>query len=435
MTPFACPLEVNTSPLPLSPPAYLKYPRDRSNSSCSHYRGSPYDLTVNSPELNSNPFRRNSDPMARNSDHDVRSPPLAMDMEEEEYDQPLDMSKKSRILSSSSSSSSPPLESHHSSDHHHLRHHHNSLHHHHHGSTSSSSSSSTSSRSNTCSPESIYKGNHMNSKNFIPCRQNSIYHNQPHHVYQQSPPPPTINCPTSNIINHHNHINSHNGNPHLQHRPSVITCASTLFGPRRSTSSSSSTSSNQHHPHQTICPNNNNGKDESILYSSHHNHNQNLHHNQINSGLTSSDKTLNTSSPRPSSLASTASSSSLSSFSSSSSSCSSSFNRHHHQSTMKSQTMRPETANELNSFNNKHGKKRPDGHNQLLILGEDSDSGIDEHFRRSLGDHYRNYTNVSMSVDDHFAKALGDTWLKLQRDSQNGSKGNSYNKQNTATIS
>lgn len=408
MVPFAYPLEVDTSspsPLPISP-AFLKHPRDRSNSSCSlNYRGSPYDLSVISPDI-LNPLRRNSDPssapaltataftMAKNSALGVLSPPLPM---EEECDQPLDMSKKSRTLSSES-------------------------HHHHQLGSTSSSSSSTSSRSNTCSPESIYRGNHVNNNSYNGLRQQQMLNhsinshhnhhlNQPH-LYQS---PSSNHLSSNNIINHHNLINSQDGNPHLQPRPSVITCASTLFGPRRSNSSSH---------HQQVCSNNRNIKDETPDHSPPSYH----HHIQANSGLTSSDKILHTTSPRSSSLASsssTSSSSSLSSSLSSTSSSSSSSSTSFRQSIKQSQMQRHEIANDLIS---KPGKKKIEGPNKLLILGEDSDSGIDEHFRRSLGEHYRSYTNVSMSVDDHFAKALGDTWLKLKRDSQNGSKGTSYNK-------
>nr|XP_015200586.1 PREDICTED: transcription cofactor vestigial-like protein 4 [Lepisosteus oculatus] len=53
------------------------------------------------------------------------------------------------------------------------------------------------------------------------------------------------------------------------------------------------------------------------------------------------------------------------------------------------------------------------------------DPVVEEHFRRSLGLHYREADSsalpVSVSVDDHFAKALGDKWLKLRASSSPGS--------------
>lgn len=348
--------------------------RDRANSSCSfNYRGSPYDLSViSSPDM-LNVLRRNSDPsstpataftLTKNSGLGVLSS-LPMD---EECDQPLDMSKKSRTVSPES--------------------HQHQLH----GSTSPSSSS-TFSRSNTCSPESIYRGNlHEREiyKSSYDGPQSLLNHNlhshhnhhlnQPH-LYQS--PSSNHHLSSNNIINHHNLINSQDGNPHIQPRPSVITCAPSLFGLRKSNSNSY---------HQKMCSNSN-IEDETPDYSPPSYH----HHIQANSGLISSDKILHTSSPRSLSLASFSStnssssiSSSLSSTSSSSSSSSSSFRR----SMKQSQTQRHEMPNDLV---NKPSKRKIEGPNKLLILGEDSDSGIDEHFRRSLGEHYRSYTNVSMS--------------------------------------
>uniref|UniRef100_A0A8C4QG96 Vestigial like family member 4 n=1 Tax=Eptatretus burgeri TaxID=7764 RepID=A0A8C4QG96_EPTBU len=48
--------------------------------------------------------------------------------------------------------------------------------------------------------------------------------------------------------------------------------------------------------------------------------------------------------------------------------------------------------------------------------GPTSDPVVEEHFRRSLGQDYRETGSVSVtgSVDDHFAKALGDAWLRLK---------------------
>lgn len=48
------------------------------------------------------------------------------------------------------------------------------------------------------------------------------------------------------------------------------------------------------------------------------------------------------------------------------------------------------------------------------------DPVIEEHFRRSLGENYKdteqesNSVSITGSVDDHFAKALGDTWLQIK---------------------
>ncbi|GAA6087674.1 transcription cofactor vestigial-like protein 4 [Tachysurus ichikawai] len=48
------------------------------------------------------------------------------------------------------------------------------------------------------------------------------------------------------------------------------------------------------------------------------------------------------------------------------------------------------------------------------------DPVIEEHFRRSLGNIYRepevasNSVSITGSVDDHFAQALGDTWLQIK---------------------
>ncbi|XP_034028675.1 transcription cofactor vestigial-like protein 4 [Thalassophryne amazonica] len=48
------------------------------------------------------------------------------------------------------------------------------------------------------------------------------------------------------------------------------------------------------------------------------------------------------------------------------------------------------------------------------------DPVIEEHFRRSLGENYKesepvsNLVSITGSVDDHFAKALGDAWLQIK---------------------
>lgn len=104
---FAYPLEVDTSPPSSCAPSFMRFSnnsRDRSISSCSlNYRGSPYDLSVLSPDQ---PPRRNSDPssllmtatpynIAMVPSYIPASPSVSSDYE----DQPLDMSKKSRRAS------------------------------------------------------------------------------------------------------------------------------------------------------------------------------------------------------------------------------------------------------------------------------------------------------------------------------------------------
>ena len=50
------------------------------------------------------------------------------------------------------------------------------------------------------------------------------------------------------------------------------------------------------------------------------------------------------------------------------------------------------------------------------------DPVIEEHFRRSLGNIYKepepapasNSVSITGSVDDHFAKALGETWHQIK---------------------
>lgn len=48
------------------------------------------------------------------------------------------------------------------------------------------------------------------------------------------------------------------------------------------------------------------------------------------------------------------------------------------------------------------------------------DPVIEEHFRRSLGNNYKeaepvsNSVSITGSVDDHFAKALGDAWFQIK---------------------
>ena len=49
----------------------------------------------------------------------------------------------------------------------------------------------------------------------------------------------------------------------------------------------------------------------------------------------------------------------------------------------------------------------------LPITSGNADPVVDEHFRRSLGAEYADFTPPSGSVDDHFALSLGDAWYKL----------------------
>lgn len=56
----------------------------------------------------------------------------------------------------------------------------------------------------------------------------------------------------------------------------------------------------------------------------------------------------------------------------------------------------------------------------LVVANTACDPVIEEHFRRSLGNNYKeseavsNSVSITGSVDDHFAKALGDTWLQIK---------------------
>lgn len=56
----------------------------------------------------------------------------------------------------------------------------------------------------------------------------------------------------------------------------------------------------------------------------------------------------------------------------------------------------------------------------LFLAKTVCDPVIEEHFRRSLGENYKeaeavsNSVSITGSVDDHFAKALGDAWLQIQ---------------------
>lgn len=47
------------------------------------------------------------------------------------------------------------------------------------------------------------------------------------------------------------------------------------------------------------------------------------------------------------------------------------------------------------------------------ISSVNADPVVDEHFRRSLGAEFNDFTPPSNSVEDHFALSLGDQWHKL----------------------
>lgn len=49
----------------------------------------------------------------------------------------------------------------------------------------------------------------------------------------------------------------------------------------------------------------------------------------------------------------------------------------------------------------------------LPVSSGNADPVVDEHFRRSLGAEYADFTPPSGSVEDHFALSLGDAWYKL----------------------
>ncbi|XP_067854753.1 transcription cofactor vestigial-like protein 4b isoform X1 [Heptranchias perlo] len=58
--------------------------------------------------------------------------------------------------------------------------------------------------------------------------------------------------------------------------------------------------------------------------------------------------------------------------------------------------------------------------NPSITTATTCDPVVEEHFRRSLGEKYKqpepvtNSVSITGSVDDHFAKALGETWLQIK---------------------
>ncbi|XP_043563874.1 transcription cofactor vestigial-like protein 4b isoform X3 [Chiloscyllium punctatum] len=58
--------------------------------------------------------------------------------------------------------------------------------------------------------------------------------------------------------------------------------------------------------------------------------------------------------------------------------------------------------------------------NSSITTTTTCDPVVEEHFRRSLGERYKqpepatNSVSITGSVDDHFAKALGETWLQIK---------------------
>jgi hypothetical protein len=60
-------------------------------------------------------------------------------------------------------------------------------------------------------------------------------------------------------------------------------------------------------------------------------------------------------------------------------------------------------------FQNQHRKDVK----SFPITSRNADPVVDEHFRRSLGAEYADFTPPSDSVEDHFALSLGDDWYKL----------------------
>lgn len=289
---FAYPLEVDTSPPSSSFMRFSNNSRDRSISSCSlNYRGSPYNLSVLSPDQ---PPRRNSDPsslLMAATPYSLSmvpamipsSPSISSDYE----DQPLDMSKKSRRASD--------VESHDQVD-------------------------CARSVGNTCTPSSSSSS---------------------------SSPYDTINLTMKQ----------------QQSRPSVITCAprkSTVYEERRNS---------VHDFNPTNTYNNN--------IDNHH-----MHSSSSSSSSYSPSSAFNRSATTNSIL----------------SKCLTGYNNNnnndHHMNNI--------NGDLLSKWREDIHRNRPSDEeivtsNKLLLLKEDCAPGIDEHFRRSLGEHYTGYTDVSLS--------------------------------------
>ncbi|XP_074603825.1 uncharacterized protein LOC141857250 [Brevipalpus obovatus] len=357
---FAYPLEVDTSPPPFHTPSSIHRSngQDRSISSCSlNYRGSPYDLSILSPDLH--PTRRNSDPA--NSLLMTAAPPYLHNHHafvnpiangytmvpsspmSDCDDQPLDMSnKKSRRTSDSD-----------------------------HDQVDSASRSSGGNGS---------------------CNSPSDYSNSSPSIRQQS-------------------------------RPSVITCAPSYFGAKNALQSSLSSSERHNIPSSPILNHNNQSYPQDSMASS-------FSSSSSPSPLSNSMRSGISDGPISSSI--------LSKCLTGSNRTNNNSHKHHHPSS-NSVGLGHKRSASVSKWreNDGHGSVRSSDDettsSKMMILQDDSRSNIDEHFRRSLGEHYTGYTDVSMSVDDHFTKALGETWLKLKKESAANAKDSSLLK-NTASI-
>ncbi|GAB6029433.1 hypothetical protein CHUAL_005192 [Chamberlinius hualienensis] len=304
-----------------------------------------------------------------------------------------------------------------------------------------SSSTSSSSPPAAVNMSSIYYSHPPRYNPYVSSAPPPPYHPLPHHhlsrPHSASPPPyqpPSYatgnhysDAPTTNsTTNGHRNISSlRPAHSVQQHRPSVITCASTSTNktpPPQSTPVPPPT--HHHHHHRQTVLNSNSGN---------HHYHQTQHHRScppivgspdgIDTGNVGVISRRTLSDP-------TASRTHL-------------------------------TSSSTNS-NGGHSKSRRSseharyGHRREILSGM-CDPVIDEHFRRSLGKHYTEYLSSSstasnktppvnnknssesgntginsnsstssisitgMSVDDHFAKALGETWLRLQNKGLNSS--------------
>ncbi|XP_039599122.1 vestigial like 4 like [Polypterus senegalus] len=99
-------------------------------------------------------------------------------------------------------------------------------------------------------------------------------------------------------------------------------------------------------------------------------------------------------------------------------------------STVRMQQMRPSVITCVSS-SQRASSKSPDLPSSCCsaasLVPPSCDPVVEEHFRRSLGNCYReadaSLQHVSVSVDDHFAKALGDKWHQIKGSPSPGSPG------------
>lgn len=310
---------------------------------------------------------------------------------------------------------------------------------------SSSSSTSSSSPPAAVNMSPIFYSHPPRYNPYVSSAPPPPYHPLPHHhlsrPHSASPPPylppsyATSNHYTDALTanttsNGHRNISSTSSSlrpAHTvqQHRPSVITCASTSTNktpPPQSTAVPSPPAHHHHHHRQTVL--NSNNVNQHYPHTQHHRSSSSVGPVDVIEGANAvaiSRRTL--SDP-------TASRTHL-------------------------------TNSSTNSNGSGHSKSRRSseharyGHRREILSGM-CDPVIDEHFRRSLGKHYTEYLSSSsspasnktplvtskntsdsgsnianstsstssisitgMSVDDHFAKALGETWLRLQNKSLN----------------